>query len=359
MTHDSRLIDYLRLQGVSRRGFLKFCATITSAMALPPGMIVRVAAALEQARRPSVIWLPFQECTGCTESLTRAHGATLEQLIFEALSLDYQHTLQAAAGAAAEGARQDAMAANFGQYLLVVDGSIPLGNPAFCTIGGRSSVELLTEAAKGAKAVIAVGTCASFGGIPMANPNPTQAVAVSDVIRDKPIINVSGCPPIPVVITAVLTQLLTFGKLPELDALGRPKVFYGESIHDRCYRRPFYERGQFAEGFDDEGARKGWCLFKLGCKGPVTYNACATVKWNGGTSFPIEAGHGCIGCAEPAFWDRGGFYDAMSVTNWGSLQDIAIAAGAGIALGAGASVLARRKQTAAIRQEKTSPEDKT
>ncbi|HEY6927809.1 MAG TPA: hydrogenase small subunit [Steroidobacteraceae bacterium] len=356
---ETRLIDYLRLQNVSRRGFLKFCAAMTSAMALPPAMIPRVAAALEQARRPSVIWLPFQECTGCTESLTRAHSTTLEQLIFEAISLDYQHTLQAAAGAAAETARQEAMEANFGQYLLVVDGSIPLGNPAFCTIGGRSSVDLLTEAAKGAKAVIAVGTCAAFGGIPMANPNPTQAVAVADIIRDKPIVNISGCPPIPVVITGVLTQLLTFGTLPELDSLGRPKVFYGQSIHDRCYRRPFYERGQFAESFDDEGARKGWCLYKLGCKGPVTYNACATVKWNGGTSFPIEAGHGCIGCAEPGFWDRGGFYDAMSVTNWGSVKDIAIAAGAGVALGAAASGLAYRKQAAALQREKTSTEDET
>jgi hydrogenase small subunit len=350
---DARLIDYLRARGVSRRGFLKFCAAMTSAMALPPAMLPRVVQALEKARRPSVIWLPFQECTGCTESLTRAHGATLEQLIFEAISLDYQHTLQAAAGDAAERAKQEAMQANWGEYLLVVDGSIPLGNPAFCTIGGRSSVDLLTEAAKGAKAIIAVGTCASFGGIPMANPNPTQAVPVSEIIRDKPIVNVSGCPPIPVVITAVLTQILTFGKLPELDALGRPKVFYGESIHDRCYRRPFYERGQFAESFDDEGARKGWCLYKLGCKGPVTYNACATVKWNNGTSFPIEAGHGCIGCAEPNFWDRGGFYDAMSVTHWGSLKDIAIAAGAGIAVGATAAALARKKQADAGREGAT------
>jgi hydrogenase small subunit len=152
---------------------------------------------------------------------------------------------------------------------------------------------------------------------------------------------------------AVLTQILTFGKLPELDALGRPKVFYGESIHDRCYRRPFYERGQFAESFDDEGARKGWCLYKLGCKGPVTYNACATVKWNNGTSFPIEAGHGCIGCAEPGFWDKGGFYEAMSVTHWGTAKDIAIAAGAGMAIGAVAAGLAYKKQADAKRESAT------
>ena len=356
---DSRLGDYLRLRGVSRRGFLKFCAAMTSAMALAPEMLPRVAGALERARRPSVIWMPFQECTGCTESLTRANAPTLERIIFEAISLDYQHTLQAAAGTAAEQARQDAMQANYGQYLLIVDGSIPLGNPAFCTIAGRSSVDLLTEAAKGAKAIIAVGTCAAFGGIPMARPDPTQAVPVSEIIRDRPIVNVSGCPPIPAVIMAVLTHVLTFGELPELDALGRPKVFYGESIHDRCYRRPFYERGQFAESFDDEGARQGWCLFKLGCKGPVTYNACATVKWNDGTSFPIEAGHGCIGCAEPGFWDRGGFYDALSVPHWGTLKELGVAAGAGVALGAAASALAHHKQTVATRREQRAEKDET
>ena len=346
---DAPLLDALAVRGVSRRGFVKFCATITSMLALSPELIPQVAHALQSARRPSVIWLPFQECTGCTESITRADAETIEQLIFEAISLDYQHTLQAAAGTAAEQARQDAMRANWGQYLLVVDGSVPLGGAGFCTIAGRSAADILVEAARGARAIICVGTCAAFGGIPAANPNPTQAVPVSQIVRDKPIVNISGCPPIPNVITAVLVQLLTFGELPQLDHLGRPKVFYGESIHDRCYRRPFYERGQFAESFDDEGARQGWCLYKLGCKGPVTYNACATVKWNGGTSFPIGAGHGCIGCAEPGFWDRGGFYDALSVTHTDNLEEIALAAGAGVAVGAAAALLARKKQHAAAR----------
>lgn len=353
---DARLIDHLRARGASRRGFLKLCAALTSAMALPPALIPQVAEALGNARRPSVIWLPFQECTGCTESLTRAHGTTLEQVIFNAISLDYQHTLQAAAGEAAEAARHEAMQANWGEYLLIVDGSIPLGDPGFATIAGRSAADLLVETARGARAVICIGTCASFGGIPMADPNPTRAVAVSDIVHDKPIVNISGCPPIPVVIMAVLTHLLTFGTLPELDALRRPKVFYGQSIHDRCYRRPFYERGQFAESFDDEGARKGWCLYKLGCKGPVTYNACATVRWNNGTSFPIEAGHGCIGCSEPGFWDRGGFYDALSVTDWGSYRELGIAAGAGAVAGATASILARSRRAAAGR---TPAESKT
>ena len=119
---------------------------------------------------------------------------------------------------------------------------------------------------------------------------------------------------------------------------GRPTAFFGQTIHDRCYRRPFYEQGRFAETFDDEGARKGWCLFKLGCKGPITYNACATVKWNAGTSFPIESGHPCLGCSEP------GFYAPLSTGKFGSGEKLAGAAVAGVALGAAAAVAGRRRQ---------------
>jgi hydrogenase small subunit len=336
--------DFLRSRGVTRRDFMRYCATATALAGLPATMIPRVAAALELARRPSVIWLPFQECTGCTESITRAHDATIESLMFEAISLDYQHTLQAAAGDAAEQARERAMKENWGRYLLIVDGSIPKGNPGFSTIAGHDNLSILTEAAKGAAAVIALGTCAAFGGIPGASPNPTGAVPVSEIVRDKPIINVSGCPPIPAVITGVLLQYLTFGRIPDLDGLGRPRAYYGQTIHDRCYRRPFYERGQFADSFDDEGARKGWCLYKLGCKGPTTYNACATVKWNGGTSFPIEAGHGCIGCAEPGFWDKGDFYRPLSAGDWGSARTVGTAVAVGAALGVASAALARKRQ---------------
>jgi hydrogenase small subunit len=339
--------EALRSRGVSRRDFLQFCAATASALGLSTTLAPRIAAALEQARRPSVIWLPFQECTGCTESITRAHGATIESLIFETISLDYQHTLQAAAGDAAEQARAKAMKDNWGQYLLIVDGSIPTGNSGFSTIAGHDNLSMLKEAAAGAAAIIALGSCAAFGGIPAARPNPTGAVSVSEVVKDKPIINVPGCPPIPVVITGVLAQYLTFGKVPELDSLQRPKAFYGQTIHDRCYRRPFYERGQFADSFDDEGARLGWCLYKVGCKGPTTYNACATVKWNAGTSFPIEAGHGCIGCSQPGFWDQAGFYQPLSTANWGNARTVGTAIGVGAALGIASAALARKRQRAA------------
>jgi hydrogenase small subunit len=344
MRKDQTLGEYLQAQGVSRRGFLKFCSATASLMALPPSAVAQVAEALANARRPSVIWLSFQECTGCTESLTRSHAPTVESLIFDAISLDYHHTLQAAAGHGAEAAREAAMEENAGKYLLVVDGSIPLGNPAYSTIAGISNLDMLTETAANAAAIVAVGSCAAFGGIPHANPNPTGAVSVSDIIKDKQIINVSGCPPIPVVITGVLAQYLTFGAIPELDELGRPAAFYGQNIHDRCYRRPFYERGKFAETFDDEGARKGWCLYKLGCKGPTTYNACATLKWNEGASFPIQSGHGCIGCSEPDFWDKGGFYNPISAGMWGTKEQLLGAAAAGAALGIGSAIAARRRQ---------------
>jgi len=338
----------LAQRGISRRALLKFCTAMTSLMALPPGMAPAMAQALAKAKRPSVIWLPFQECTGCTESFTRADSPSVEGLIFDMISLDYQETLMAAAGSAAESARDQVVKDNFGKYLLLVDGSIPTADGGvYSTIGGVTNLELLREVAKGAAAIVAIGSCAAFGGIPKAKPNPTGAVAVSDIIKDKPIINVSGCPPIPAVIAGTLAHFITFGTLPELDKLGRPASFFGETIHDRCYRRPFYDQGKFAKTFDDEGARKGWCLFELGCKGPVTYNACATTKWNGGVSFPIQSGHGCLGCSEPDFWDAGSFYKALS-TPIAPLGPVALgAAAAAAAVGAGVALANRRAKAAA------------
>jgi hydrogenase small subunit len=346
--------EILLRHGISRRSFIKFCTAAASAMALPPGMGLVMAEQLRQAPRPSVVYLSFQECTGCLESLTRSFAPTIENLIFNTISLDYNDTLMAASGEAAESARTKAMQENFGKYVLVVDGSVPTGaGGAYCAAGGRSAVDTLREAAKGAAAIVCVGTCSAFGGIPFADPNPTGAWPVSAIVGDKPIINVSGCPPIPEVITGTLLQFLSTGQVPDLDNHRRPKAFFGNSIHDRCYRRPFYDQGKFAKTFDDEGARNGWCLYELGCKGPTTYNACATVKWNGGTSFPIESGHGCIGCSEPGFWDKGSFYSPLSAPAWGKagestplqVLELGGAAGAvGAVVGLAAAAASRRHQ---------------
>jgi hydrogenase small subunit len=351
--HYPTLADGLRASGISRRGFLKFCTALTSLMALPPSMAPAIAEALSKAKKPSVIWLSFQECTGCTESLTRSDSPTVEGMIFDLISLDYHHTLQAASGHAAEAAREAAMKEFWGKYLLIVDGSIPAKDTAFySTIAGISNYDMLVEAAQGAAAIIAVGTCAAFGGIPHAKPNPTGAVPVSDIVKDKPVMNIPGCPPIPVVITGVLAHYLTFGSLPELDKLGRPLAFFGETIHDRCYRRPFYDQGKFAKTFDDAGARAGWCLYELGCKGPTTYNACANVKWNAHTSFPIESGHGCLGCSEPDFWDAGGFYQALSMPTH-PLKMTTAAAVAGAAAGAAVAAANVVKKRAARKAHET------
>ena len=352
--------EALKQHGIARRDFLKLCASMAAMMALPAGAAQQLATALTKARRPSVIWLSFQECTGCTESLTRSHNPSLESLIFDLISLDYHHTLQAASGEAAEAAREAAMQENFGKYIVVVDGSVPLGNPGYSTIAGVANIDVLKETAKGAAAILAVGTCAAYGGLPAAQPNPTGAVAISDIIKPSspnvPIVNIPGCPPIPTVMTGVIAHYLAFGALPELDTQGRPKAFFGETIHDRCYRRPFYDQGKFAETFDDEAARKGWCLFKLGCKGPVTYNACATMKWNGGVSFPIQSGHGCIGCSEANFWDAGGFYNALSMPAH-PLAVGAAAATAGAAAGVAVTFFNRNKKGAAKAAHETTTLD--
>jgi hydrogenase small subunit len=350
MPNNDTLAERLLQQGISRRGFLKFCAAMASLMALPPGMAPAIAEALSKARRPSVIWLSFQECTGCTESLTRSNKPTVESLILDAISLDYHHTLQAAAGTAAEAAREQAMKDFYGKYLLIVDGSVSTKNDGvYSTIAGRTNLDMLQEVAAGAAAIVAVGTCASFGGIPHANPNPTGAVPVTDIIKDKPIINVSGCPPIPVVITGVLAHYLTFGTIPDLDDQHRPLAFFGDSIHDRCYRRPFYDQGKFAKTFDDEGARNGWCLYELGCKGPTTHNACATVKWNNGTSFPIESGHPCLGCSEPDFWDAGSFYQPLSTATTDVSDWAGAAVAAGAVAGAAFGLYHRKKKSDAVK----------
>ena len=349
---DETLGDALSRQGISRRAFLKYSAYLASIMALPPSAAKVMAEGLAKARRQAVIWLSFQECTGCTESLTRSFSPSLEDLIFDFISLDYHHTLQAASGEAAEAARRQSMEENKGKYIVIVDGSVPMADGGiYSMIAGQTNIDILAETVENAAAVIAVGTCAAFGGLPFANPNPTGAVPVSDLVKNKPVINIPGCPPIPEAMAGTIAHFLAFGKIPELDDLGRPRSFFGETIHDRCYRRPFYDRGMFAKSFDDEGAREGWCLYEVGCKGPVTYNACATLKWNGGVSFPIQSGHGCLGCSESNFWDRGSFYKPLSASTAAPGKTIAAAAAAGAALGAGAAMLARSRRNAHLKKD--------
>lgn len=355
-SREETLGDRLAATGVSRRAFLKFASAVATSMALAPSMATAMAENLAKARRQSVIWLSFQECTGCIESLTRSFSPSLEDLIFNFISLDYSETLMGVSGHAAEAARKQAMEENKGKYIIVVDGSVStLDNGLYSISAGEANIDVLRESAKDAMAIIAIGTCASFGGLPAAYPNPTGAVGVDQIITDKPVINIPGCPPMPEVMTGTISYLLSFGKIPELDHLNRPRAFFGESIHDRCYRRPFYEKGLFAKSFDDEGARKGYCLFEVGCKGPITYNSCATIKWNGGISFPIQSGHGCLGCSEPTFWDKGSFYAPLSTMTDDILKPAAAAAAVGVAGGAVTAAVMRARRAKAANAPQPAP----
>ncbi len=291
-------------RGVNRRDFLKFCTTMTATLALPFSFAPRIAEALDRDNRPAVIWMEFQGCTGDTEALLRANQPTAAELILDYLSIEYNETIMAAAGHQAEKAKYDAVERYKGQYIAIVEGSIPMADGGvYCTVAGESALDVARKVCGNAAATIAVGTCAAYGGIPAAAPNPTGAVSVSRAVRGATVINLPGCPLNTDNLTAVIVHYLTFGRLPATDSFGRPLFAYGKRIHDNCERRSHYDAGQYAEAFGDAGHRQGWCLYKLGCKGPQTYHNCPTVRYNEGTSWPVMAGHGCIGCSEPGFWD--------------------------------------------------------
>jgi len=298
--------DALARRGVSRRDFLAFCSSVAAFFALPEAAAEQMATAVQNAKKPVLLWLEFQDCAGNTESLLRASHPTVAEVILDTISLDYHETIMAAAGKRAEEALAKSMADHAGAYLLVIEGSIPTGaGGAYCTIGGRSALDIAREACGKAAATIAVGTCAAFGGLPAAAPNPTGALSVAEAVPGvRNLINLPACPVNVENLTALLVYYLTFKRWPPLDAERRPLFAYGKSIHDNCERRAHFDAGQYVEEWGDLGHRTGYCLYKMGCKGPVTHQNCPVVRWNEATNWPIGCGHPCMGCAEPGFWDK-------------------------------------------------------
>jgi hydrogenase small subunit len=318
----------LAARGVSRREFLGFCAGMATVLSLPGNAVAEIARAIQERPKPTLVWLEFQDCAGNTESFLRAARPTTAEIILDILSVDYHETIMAAAGHRAEENLQHTVEALRGKYLAVVEGSIPTGaEGAYCTIGGRSALQIANEVCSGALATIAIGTCATFGGLPAASPNPTGALGVADAVPNlRHLINLSACPANAENLTALLVYFLTFNRWPPLDQHRRPLFAYGKSIHDACERRAHYDAGQFVEQWGDEGHREGYCLYKMGCKGPVTFQNCPNVGWNENTSWPIACGHPCIGCAEPDFWDKmTPFYSHLAgipgLGSWGANVD--------------------------------------
>jgi hydrogenase small subunit len=316
--------------GLSRREFLTYCGRLAALAALGPSAGLDVARALEGAARvPRVVWSSFAECGGCTVSLLASEDPSPAGRVLSRISLDYHEMLMNASGTEATRRFEDILAR--GEFIYVVEGAIPVEVPDALLIGGRPAREIAIEAASRARVVVAAGNCAAYGGIPAAKPNPTGCVGLREALTPArgpasrgagaaagvasggrvaggyashpPVISIPTCPANGEALLAVLAHALTTGGNPELDALGRPLFLYGETIHDSCRRRGHFENGEFlgSWGLGEEAA--GWCLLHVGCKGPQTKAPCARLGWNSRRVSCVDVGP-CIGCAEPAFWDR-------------------------------------------------------
>jgi hydrogenase small subunit len=337
--------EAMKAKGYSRRDFLRFCSMAAVIAGLENSAMGKVVNALEKKPRPPVVWLHFQECTCCSESFIRSSHPLVADIVLDTISLDYTETLQAAAGHQAEKCLHDTIHNHRGKYILLVEGSVPVAEDGvYCTIGGRAASNILSEAAQDAAAIVAWGSCASNGCIQAANPNPTGATPVHKLVKQT-VIKIPGCPPIADVMTGIVTHILVYGRQPVLDSQGRPKEFYSKRVHDTCYRRPYYDAGLFVETWDDESARKGHCLYKMGCRGPVTYNACSVTRWNEATSYPIQSGHGCIGCSENGFWDNGPFYQHLASFPGFGIESTADTIGLAVGVGAAVGVAAHAVST--------------
>ncbi len=291
-------------RGMSRRSFLKFSTAMAAALALPAAYAPRIARAVEAAPRIPVIWLRGQSCGGNTEAMLRNADPSVSSLLLDVLSVEYHESLLAVPGPDAELARTAAMDRYPNGYIAVIEGAIPTGaGGAYCLVGGRPLTDIAREVCDGALATIALGSCAFDGGAPAASGGSTGAGGVRQVVTDSRLVTLPGCPMNTVNLSATIVHYLAAGALPPADMMGRPLFAYGNLIHNQCERRPHFEFGEFAVTWGDEGAQKGWCLYKVGCKGPETMANCPTARYGDGVSWNVRAGAGCVGCTTPRFWD--------------------------------------------------------
>ncbi len=313
MEQEKTFYERLKSKGVSRRDFMKYCTALTATMGLSASYVPKVAEVFAApAQRPPVVWLHFGECTGCSEALLRSNYPFIDELVLEILSVEYHETIMAAAGHQAEENLHAAVKKYKGKFICVVEGAVATKyNGGYGKVAGRSFLEIAKEVVPQAAATIAIGSCAAYGGIAGADPNPGGYVGVGEAIGASTL-NIPGCPPNPINLVGTVVNYLLLGKLPALDDKGRPLFAYGKTIHDQCPRRSHFENEEFVTEFGSAEAANGYCLYQVGCRGPETYNNCPVAKFNDGTSWPVEAGAPCIGCSEPKFWDTmTPFYEEM------------------------------------------------
>ena len=292
---------------IAKEDVNSWISMVTANMQLHPSFESVVEEGIKTLNKIPIIWLELADCSGNSEAFIKSANPAIEELIFDYISLDYHELLMAASGDQSETILEEIITNQKGEYILIVEGAIPMAmDGKFLRIGpkGETGLELLQKTAKDAALILAVGSCALDGGIVAAAPNPTGAVGVSEALKRQDVINIPGCPTNPTNIVGTLLSYLMFEELPPLDAYNRPLWAYEGRVHDNCERRGHYELGEFVEEWGDEGAKKGYCLFEMGCKGPFTNVNCPTMKFNSGTSWPVQAGHGCMGCVEVGFVDK-------------------------------------------------------
>jgi hydrogenase small subunit len=247
----------------------------------------------------NAIWLEVTGCSGNIISLLNSENPGLYEILTTIVNFTFNNTLMGAEG---EFAFEKLLETLNTDFILLVDGAVSTKENGMYNIIANykgkpvTALEAVRMAGEKAKYVVAVGTCAGYGGISAAAPNPSESRSVQEVLS-RQVIRLPGCPCHPDWVVGTVAHLVGFG-MPELDTDNRPLLFYGVTIHDNCTRRGFFEKGVFAQKFGEEG-----CMFKLGCRGPVTRTDCPRRKWNGYVNWPIGDNTNCIGCAQARFPD--------------------------------------------------------
>ncbi|ADN09358.1 hydrogenase small subunit [Sulfurimonas autotrophica] len=292
---------------IAKHEINSWISMVTASMQLHPNFEEVVEKGVKSLNKVPIVWLELADCSGNSEAFIKSANPAIEDLIFDYISLDYHELLMSASGNQSETILEDIITNQKGEYILIVEGAVPMAmDGKFLRVGpkGETGIELLQKCANDAALVIAVGSCAFDGGVVAASPNPTGAVGVAQALKREDVINIPGCPTNPTNIVGTLLSYIMFEELPALDEFNRPLWAYKGRVHDNCERRGHYELGEFVQEWGDAGAKKGYCLFEMGCKGPYTNVNCPTMKFNSSTSWPVQAGHGCMGCVERGFVDK-------------------------------------------------------
>nr|MBF0222675.1 hydrogenase small subunit [Desulfobulbaceae bacterium] len=285
---------------IDRRQLMKMAATMSAAFGLSnlPEPVLAALKKITPDRVPKLVYLQGQSCTGCSISLLQAASPSPLTLITDYSKLAFHTDLSATSGKQALDLIDQYISGQAGEYFLAVEGAVPYDMPDACVIGDKPFADYIEKAASTMAGAIAIGTCATYGGIPAAEGNPTGAIGLREFYKrlnkEVLLIDIPGCSVHPDWVWQTIIHLVKVG-LPELKD-GKPSLFFSRTVHETCPRYHDFQEEIFAQKFGDKG-----CLFKLGCLGPNTLADCSTRWWNDSQTWCIDANAPCIGCASPLF----------------------------------------------------------